>query len=154
MATRVNYDDNLFYLMTLTRALRSGLQLEIDPEYFRDKIVEDIFFIDRTLELVYEALRTNTYLINRRDHLRGLMRAKRGFADMIDEILDRGAAFAEHLEGFRAKLTGARERHVADIADIRASMESSPNEDDQQTIVSQDEYRFLFEHDEGDETSE
>ena len=148
MATRVNYDDNLFYLMTLTRALRSGLQLEIDPDYFRDKIVEDMFFIDRTLEQVHEALRINTYLINRKDHLRELMRAKRNFADMIDEVLENRFPFAEHLEPFRAKLTGAREQHIRDISDIQKSMDTGTGEEDQQTIVSQDEYRFLFQNDE------
>jgi hypothetical protein len=148
MATRVNYDDNLFFLMTLTRALRSGLKLEIDPDYFRDKVVEDIFFVDRTLEQIYEALRTNAFLINRRDHLRELMRAKRNFADMIDEILDGDARFAEHIEPFRTKLAGTREQHVRDISDIQKSMDSGAVAEDQQAIVSQDEYRFLLQNDE------
>ncbi|MFP4114787.1 MAG: hypothetical protein ACOCZB_03840 [Spirochaetota bacterium] len=147
MATRVNYDDNLFYVMTMTRALRSGLHLEIDPDYFRDKMVEDIFFLDRVLEQIYEALRTNAYLINRRDHLRELMRAKRTFADMLDEILESRLAFSHHLEPFRAKLSGAREQHVRDLSDIQNSMETDVTTDDQQSIVGQDEYRFLFQND-------
>jgi hypothetical protein len=150
MAARVNYEDNLFYIMTLTRALRSGLQLEIDPDYFRDKIVEDIFFLDRVLEQIYEALRLNSYLINRRDHLRELMRAKRAFADMLDEVLETRVAFSDHLEPFRAKLAGAREQHVRDLSDIQSSMDSGASTEDQQSIVSQDEYRFLFRND--DET--
>jgi len=148
MARRVNYDDNLFYAMTLTRALRSGLQLDIDPDYFRDKVVEDIFFIDRTLEQIYEALRTNTFLINRRDHLRALMRAKRTFADTLDEVLESRCAFAEHLGPFRAKLAGAREQHVRDISDIQGLIENGAQEADQESIISQDEYRFLLQSDE------
>lgn len=152
MATRVNYEDNLFFIMSLTRTLRSGLQLEIDPDYFREKLVEDIFFLDRTLEQIYEALRTNTFLINRRDHLRELMRAKRTFADMLDELVEGRPRFAEHLESFRAKLSGARDQHVRDLSDIQKMMEAGAPEEDQQTIVSQDEYRFLFQNDESDET--
>lgn len=148
MATRVNYDDNLFYVMALTRALRSGLQLELDPDYFRDKMVEDIFFIDRLLEQIYEALRVNTYLINRKDHLRELMRAKRNFADVLDELLEARLPFSEHLDTFRSRFAGARDQHVRDLSDIQNAMESGSSEDDQQTIVSQDEYRFLFHHDE------
>ena len=151
MATRVNYGDNLFYLMTLTRTVRSGLQLDVDPDYFRDKMAEDIFFIDRTLEQIHEALRTNAYLINRRDHLRDLMRAKRSFADMIDEILANRLAFSSQLDAFGATLSSARDRHVGDISDIRTAMETEPDEDDQQSIVSQDEYRFLLRNDEVDE---
>ena len=151
MATRVNYEDNLFYLMSVTRTIRSGLQLELDPDYFRDKLVEDIFFVDRTLEQIYEALRTNSYLINRRDHLRELMRAKRNFADMLDEVLEGEPAFAASLNTFRSKLSGARDQHVRDISDIQKAMDSGTPEEDQQTIVSQDEYRFLFQNDEGDD---
>ena len=151
MATRVNYEDNLFFLMSLTRTIRSGLQLELDPDYFRDKLVEDIFFVDRTLAQIYEALRTNTYLINRRDHLRELMRAKRNFADMLDDVLEGGPAFAASLGGYRAKLAGARDQHVRDISDVQKAMDTGVPEEDQQTIVSQDEYRFLFESDDSEE---
>jgi hypothetical protein len=152
MATRVNYDDNLFFIMTLNRAVASGLALEIDPDYFRDKIVEDLFFIDRTLEQIYEALRTNAYLINRRDHLRELMRAKHSFADTLDGILESRLRFAEHLAPFRAKIIGARDQHLHDISDIQKSMDGGRVEADQQTIVSQDEYRFLFQNDDESQT--
>lgn len=146
MATRVNYDDNLFYLGSLIRTLSSGLKLELDRDYFQDKIVEDVFFVDRTLEQVYETLRVNTYLINRKDHLHELMRTKRAFADLLNEVLEEQAPVAEVFQPFLAKLTGARERHVHDIADIQKTMESEGTGEDQQAIVSQDEYRFLFQN--------
>jgi hypothetical protein len=151
MANTVNYDDNLFYLMTVMRALRSGLQLEIDPELYLDRIVEDIFFIDRTIEQVYETLRRNTYLINRREHLRQLMRAKRGFADLLDDLVGDNTVFGKHLASFRGKLAAARDKHVRDISDILRAMDGTPIEDDPHTIVSQDEYRFLFQSDEEQE---
>lgn len=151
MATRVNYDDNLFFVMSLSRTLRSGMQLELDPDYFREKLVEDIFFVDRTLEQIYEALRVNTFLINRRDHLRELMRAKRIFADMLDDVLERRVPFADELDAFRSKLAGARDQHVRDISDIQKAMDVSEGTEDQQTIVSQDEYRFLFSNDDDEQ---
>ena len=151
MAHKVNYDDNLFFLMTLTRTLRAGVQLDIDPDYYLDKTVEDLFFIDRTLERIYESLRLNAYLINRREHLRELMRAKRAFADVLDEILDGTPAFSGHLAPFRTGLSEARDRHVRDISDIQRSMSVESTEEDDQTIVSQDEYRFLLQNDDEQE---
>ena len=147
MANTVNYDDNLFYLMTVMRALRSGLQLEIDPNLYLDRIIEDIFFIDRTIEQIHETLRRNTHLINRREHLRQVMRAKRGFADLLDDLVREHPAFAKHLSLIRDKMVAARDKHVRDISDILRAMDATPTEDDQQTIVSNDEYRFLFQSD-------
>jgi hypothetical protein len=145
MATKVNYDDNLFYLHSLIKALRGGLQLELDIDYFRDKVVEDIFFVDRTLQQIYETLRVNSYLINRRDHLRELMRVKRGLADLLGALLDGTLPWFENLAAFSDKLAGARDHHVRDIADIQGLMEGGVTADDPQDVVSQDEYRFLFE---------
>ena len=145
MATKVNYDDNLFHLHSLIKGLRGGLQLELDIDYFRDKIVEDIFFVDRTLQQIYEALRVNSYLINRRDHLRELMRVKRGFADLLGALLDGSLPWSENLFTFTDKLAGARDHHVRDIADIQGLREGGALVDEPQDVVSQDEYRFLFE---------
>ena len=145
MATKVNYDDNLFYLHSLIKGLRGGFQLELDIDYFRDKVVEDIFFIDRTLQQIYDSLRVNSYLINRRDHLRELMRVKRGFADLLGGLLDDSLPWSENLSAFTDKLTGARDHHVRDIADIQGLMEGGTPVDEPQDVVSQDEYRFLFE---------
>jgi len=152
MATKVNYDDNLFYLHTVIKTLRGGLQLELDADYFRDKVLEDIFFIDRTLQQIYEALRTNTYLINRRDHLRELMRVKRSFADLLGGLLDGELSWAEHLGSYTTTLTESREQHVREITDIQSLMEGGIPVDEPQDIVSQDEYRFLFQSgDDGEE---
>lgn len=145
MATKVNYDDNLFHLHSLIKGLRGGLQLELDIDYFRDKVVEDIFFIDRTLQQIYEALRVNSYLINRRDHLRELMRVKRGFADLLGGLLDGTLSWSESLSAFTDKLADVRDQHVRDIADIQGLMEGGTPVDEPQDVVSQDEYRFLFE---------
>lgn len=144
MAAKVNYGDNLFYILTLTRSLRAGLQLEIDPDYFRSKMIDDFMFLHRTLEHLHEALQTNTFLIHRNEHLRELMRAKRGFADLLSEILDESLPFSRHLSEFRAKLSGIRGQHVGDIADIQASMNTTPVGEEPQNVVGEDEYRFLF----------
>lgn len=152
MATKVNYEDNLFYLHSLVKGLRGGLQLELDTDFFRDKIVEDIFFVDRTLGQIYETLRVNNFLINRRDHLRDLMRVKRSFADFLTDATAGTLPWGSNLTAFADKLAGARDQHVRDIADIQGLMEGSTPVDEPQDVVSPDEYRFLF--DSGTESDE
>jgi len=152
VATRVNYEDNLFFLHSLIKGVRGGFQLELDEDYFRDKIVEDIFFVDRTLQQIYETLRVNSYLINRRSHLRDLMRVKRSFADLLADLVDLRLPWASSIAAFSDKLATARTQHVRDIADIQGLMEGSGPEEEPRDIVSQDEYRFLFESGEQDDT--
>ena len=151
MATKVNYDDNLFHLISLTKTLRNGLQLELDADYFRDKVVEDILFIDRALQQIYEALSVNTYLINRKAHLRELMRAKRAFADMLEEITSRSGVFAQQLAPFDEKIGKAREQHLQDISEIQSMIEVGKKEQLTEDIVSQDEYQFLFREEDNEE---
>ena len=151
MTNQINYDDNIFYLQSLIKGLRTALHLDLDPEYFRDKLVEDIFFVDRTLQQIYETLGANTYLINRSDHLRELVRAKRAYCDFLDEAAKQESASASLLAGLSAKISSAREQHVRDIADIQGMMDGRTPTEEPKTIVSQDEYRFLFEEQESDE---
>jgi hypothetical protein len=148
MTNTINYDDNLFYLMSVTRTLRSGVQLEIDADFYLDKIVEDIFFIDRAIEQIHQTLKSNTYLINRREYLRQVMRAKRSFADLLDGLVEGNLPFGKHLSLFVDKLAAARDKHMRDISVILQAMDTSSTEEDRQAIVSQDEYQFLFQNDE------
>jgi hypothetical protein len=144
MATKVNYDDNLFFLISLTKVLGNGLKLELDADYFKDKVLEDILFIDRTLHQIYEALSVNAYLINRKGHLRELMRAKRSFADLLDEVINGKSRFSHELSPFESKLSSARAQHISDISDIQDSVEPGQSAEQSGDVVSQDEFRFLF----------
>ena len=147
---RINYDDNIFYIQSLIKGLRSGLRLDIDPDYFRDKIVEDIFFVDRTIQQIYDALKVNDLLINRIDHLREIIRAKRAFCDFLDEAAGDALPFSPSLEAFGDKLTSARETHARDIVDIQGVMEGRSTGEEPKNIVSNDEYRFLFQDEESE----
>ena len=147
MAAKVNYSDNLFYLNAATRLLRSALQLELDGDYFNGKIVEDLFFIDRTLLRIGEALMTNVYLINRHEHVKELTRAKRAFADLLGELIDDRLPLSRAFDPYRAKLVGCRGEHVAGIADLQATLEARARSAEPEQVLSEDEYRFLLQND-------
>lgn len=73
------------------------------------------------------------------------MRVKRGLADLLGSLLDGTLPWIQNLAAFSDKLADARDHHVRDIEDIQAIMEGGVPLDDPQDVVSQDEYRFLFE---------
>lgn len=151
MAARINYDDDIYYLDTLVSAVQTGLTLDIDPEFFRDKIVEDIFFVDVTLKRIFDSLEENSFLIRRAEYLRSLLRVARIFVDFLHRLLTKEIGFAEHLEPYLLKLRGAvadHEQIAEKIGDMLQVAEPSEGDED---FVSQDEFRFLLQEDDSDE---
>lgn len=151
MTTRVNYDDNIFFLQTMIQTLDSGVQLSIDGQLFRDKFVEDVFFIDATLSRILSQLRQNRLLIRRSEYLRALLRAENLFVELLGKCLDESNPFAGELQETVHKLRACRSVHERDLDDIRAMLRNPEELEQEEDLVSQEEFRSLLQDDHGDE---
>ena len=152
MTTKIHYDDNIFYLDSMVKTVKSGLSLDIDPEYFIDKVIEDILFLDSALLRTFASLKANFYLIKRVEHLRGLLRTDRNFLDLIDSVLERKFAFSSHLEPFFEKFRVSRSEHLAASGDMKRLLEESREESSHgEDIISPAEFHFLLKEDENRE---
>lgn len=148
MASQINYEDNLYHLSMTLRQLRNGIGLDIDPEFFLQKTVNDILYHDNILGKLYQSLIKNTFLIRRNELLRLIMLAKRELVRFIDEISTISSGFALELRPFLPQLQQCRDRNDSEAMDIIQILDGpaaaiSENGD----IISQDEYKFLFQHD-------
>lgn len=145
MAKMIYYGDNLFLVGEMIRVLKDGLQLEIDPALFSDKIVEDIFFVDTALVKLYESLAASPLLIDRNDHLKSLMRAENLFSDLLQDLIDErlrlGADIRPLFERFEELISSHRAR-VEEIRKIIA--ESEPAVGESGDMISPAEYEFLL----------
>jgi len=149
MSMKVHYEDNLFYLTILIKNLKTGLALDIDPEYFIDKIIEDIFFVDSSLVRSFNSLKANPHLIKRKEYLRALLRAKKVFIDFLEEVVNGKLAFSPNLEPFFPKFRNSLSEHIRDSSEIHALLEEpSATEEPENDIISPTEYQFLLEEDE------
>jgi hypothetical protein len=63
----INYADNLFILNTKIRSISDLLLLDAEPDFFLTKTLEDIEFIDRISELLFEKLQENSELVDREE---------------------------------------------------------------------------------------
>lgn len=148
MASQINYEDNLYHLSMTLRQLRNGIGLDIDPEFFLQKTVNDILYHDNILGKLYQSLIKNTFLIRRNELLRLIMLAKKELVRFIDEIPTIHSGFALELQPFMPQLQQCRDRNDTEALDIIQILDGpaasiSENGD----IISQDEYKFLFQHD-------
>lgn len=144
MPVKVHYEDNLFFLHSMLRTTDAGLRLDIDPEYFRDKILEDIFFIDATLLRIYSSLKESSLLINRSGHLRSLRRTVSAFIEFLQRLLDEELGIGDVVQSYRAKLSGSLHAHERIRTELDATLERDlPDEENADTISSQ-EYGYLL----------
>jgi len=144
MPQKTHYADDLFVLSTLVTSLDSSLAVEADPEYFRERIAGDIFFIDSSIRTFSELLAQNAHLIERAEYVKLLIRSTKSFIDILQRLLSgsqpESAAYAAYAPQFHANLEGQK-KVEAELESIFASSLEGGAETD---LVSQDELSELL----------
>jgi hypothetical protein len=150
MTTKIHYGDNIFYLETLLKTVKTGAALEIDSEYFKAKILEDILFIAGAFSRIFASLESNPRLIKKNEYLRGFLRAKRNFVSLLEDLLGKKLPFAACLESGFPQFMVFRAEQMRDIAKIKAYIEKHRREDQssESDVISGEEFRFLLKSDE------
>jgi hypothetical protein len=154
MSVKVHYEDNLFFLHSILRTLEAGLRIDIDAEYFKDKVLEDVFFIDSTLLRTFSSLKENGFLINRVSYLRSLRRTVRGFTDFLSRVTSGTLGGREIVDAYHARLTATLDEHQRVLREIDAILDQLEPDDEAEDVVSSREYDFLLSGSDDDEEAE
>jgi hypothetical protein len=143
MTKKINYEDDIFTLSLLVRTLRDIMKLEIDPEFFRERITADINYLDGCINRIYQTLTASPFFLKRSDHLKAMQRLKRSFGELLDDISLRRVPCAEFLADQAERCRGLSEAHARDASAIRSSL-AQPGSFEEEHIVSEDEFRILM----------
>ena len=152
MAKKINYEDDIFYLIVLIRRLGEGLKLDLDTHFFLDKIADDLFFIDETMEKISTSLESNIHLIKREKYLRDFKRAERRLIRILDDVIENKVEFSEQLQPFLEKLKKIKENHSQSMERIGGLLSRILNQTPEEDIISEEEFRYLL-SDEEEKTS-
>ncbi|MDC7218586.1 MAG: hypothetical protein PQJ59_01525 [Spirochaetales bacterium] len=144
MTEKVNYEDNLFFLSQTIDLLERGARLNLDRELFFDKILDTLYFTDKTLQSIFKELTENNYLINRNLYLHSLMKKKRKFTALLVLFLERDQGEWIPEEEDRSRLRRSLEVHKADMGDIRNTLSLSDSREEEREIISEHELNFLM----------
>jgi hypothetical protein len=146
MPAKIHYGDDIFYLQALIKAAKSGAALEIDPEYFGNRLLDDVFFLNASLNKIYASLKANEHLIRKGDYLRSLLRAKRDFAALLKNVAAKKPPGAGPAQANASRIRIWEEEQARDIGEIRAAIENRHAKDSasESDIISKEEFRFLF----------
>jgi hypothetical protein len=148
MKSKIHYEEDLFYLSLLMKGLREGLQLSIDADYFQDKVLADLRFIDATLDRILSTLKENPNLIRRAEYLYNLVKVEGAFLALVDDVVQGTGDLREALEPYRTELLQRRESHDADVGEIRALLRLVSQEEEKEDVITSDELALLTRPDE------
>jgi hypothetical protein len=90
MNKRINFEDNIFVLMTLVRMLKDLLTLDTDPEIFLEKTLNDMEFINKNLNLLLGYLVENRRLIKRDELLHHFSVLEWQYSQVLAQYLGEG----------------------------------------------------------------
>lgn len=144
MPVKFHYEDNLYFIHSMVRTIDAGLRLDVDAEYFRDKILEDILFIDATLLRIYSSLKENALLINRTGHLRSLRRTMAAFTDFLHRLLEGDVELGDLVESYRSKLSATLHTQERVRSELDSALERDTAEEETSDTISSQEYGFLL----------
>jgi hypothetical protein len=154
MTRKINYADNIFYLKLILKQVGAGLKLAVDADLARDRVLEDLAFLERSAGSIFASLRDNHLLIERSDHMQELAGFYRQFLALLEELAAGKPVGAAALlpEGGREAVERIREAIRREQAELRLAITSHRlGAGEHEHIVSEEEFRFLLSPEEGAE---
>ncbi len=128
----------------MIRALNDAVKLNVDAEYFADKILEDTLFIDGSIQRIYGSIRENNHLIKRNNYLHSIMKLKKGYSRLLEDLLNTKEPFAAPFETMRPKLRRLAANHMDDAKEIRNGLKKVDEKPAEGDVISHDELHFLM----------
>lgn len=144
MRQTINFEDNLYFINEFVNTLEQGLDLNLDARFFFDKYIEDLFFIDASINKLYAELIENPQLVNIQEIQRSLQISKERFTSLLERILSGESSLEKSYLPFEEKLKALKETHAGDADRIRSQMQSREESATPKEGISPEEYQFLF----------
>lgn len=145
MEKQINFGDNIFFLTLILKDLSSGIKLSLDNDLFLDKLVEDVFFLEGSIEQVFELIKERVLLIDRLEHLKNLEKLSSDFAAFLEEIIMGDVPVAEHLAAFLEKFSGIKDHQHKLVSEVRGIIhDADQSETAEEDMVSREEFEFLL----------
>lgn len=146
MTRRINFEDNLFYLNVILKQVAAGLKLNIDGDLYRERILADLAFANRTLHRLHRSLEANPRMIDRIQVLHRLQQTMGRFLELLDSLKSAEALpGAAMFEPDQERLATMRTEREQDVREIREAMrQAGASTAEEEHIVSAEEFRSLL----------
>jgi hypothetical protein len=145
MSHKINYDDNIFFLILRVKLLKDGLKLDLHKGLFLNNYCEDIFFIAETIRKISDALKNSPLLVGRLEHGKNLSRLEKQFAAVLTDILRDEKPWAQAMQESFEHLKKILYTINNDLVDLKSMLaEVKTKSEDDKYIISEEEYKVLL----------
>ncbi|HTX72244.1 MAG TPA: hypothetical protein VMC79_05405 [Rectinemataceae bacterium] len=144
MPQMIHYQDDIFFLSVLVKALDSGLSTEADADHFREQVVGSLEFIGLSLDSFNTLLAQNVLLIERAEYVKLLERTTRGYGLILEKLLRGSYPSANAYLQHRGRLLGLETDARRILGELDALLSSAMGGEAESDLVSQDELSELL----------
>jgi hypothetical protein len=144
MLQKIVFQDNIFQLSRSIDTVNEGLMLDLSPDYFFDKTVDDLLFFDASIQKIFSQLQSNPRISGYIHIMHSLLSCQNRFLQLVDSILQSRAAMKEEFEALLPKLQTIRNQHTTLNASICETIVKCDKNNDSRDIVSQNELSELL----------
>lgn len=144
MLQKIMFQDNMYQLSRSLDILQEGLLLDLAPEFFFEKTVDDILFFDSTLQKLSVQLEGNPHMSGYLNLLHSLNSCQKKFLAVIDSILTQEGTLRESFSQLEPKLRQIKKIHSLLNDKTSHAIMKNDNQGDSRDIVSQNELSELL----------
>jgi hypothetical protein len=144
MLQKTVFQDNIYQLSRSIDVLHEGLMLELSGEYFFDKTVDDILFIDASIQKLLKQLQANSHTTGFNALLHSLHSCLNRYLLTIDLILSGKGCMADQFAPLSPKLKDIRINIAAIRENLAKDIQKTDTSGDATDIVSSNELSELL----------
>ncbi len=144
MLQNIVFQDNIYQLSRSIDLVHEGLMLELSSDYFLDKTIDDILFLDMSLQKIHGHIQSNSRLSDFVPILHGLYSCEERYLKLLDSILKGKTAMESGFAPLMTKFQGIRNAHAGLKNNLSSIIQKSDKSVDSRDIVSQNELSELL----------
>lgn len=144
MLQKIVFHDNIYQLSRSIDVLNEGLMLDLSPEYFLDKTVDDLLFFDMSIQKLYNQIQANSQLSDYITIMHNLYSCQNNYIKLISFILSGKTSMNEEFFALRPKLNEIKAIHISLQSNLIKNIHKSDKNNDSHDIVSQNELSELL----------
>lgn len=144
MLQKIVFQDNIYHLARSIDVVYEGLMLDLSPEFFLDKTVDDLLFFDATIQKLCRQIQTNQQMAGYGAIQQNLYSCQMRYVNLLDFILRGQSALQTDFGPLLPKLQGIRNAHIALGNEMATNIQKGDKNADSRDIVSSNELSELL----------
>ncbi len=144
MTQCIHYEDNIFMVLDLLKHIERGLKLDIDEDYFGEKIVSDLLFAETGLQRLFLALKESTLQLDKDQYFRLLFKTMELFTSIGEQIVNSETGRSINFSGLVPRLKESIAVKKESMDEIKNLLNTDSDSEENADQISQEEMTFLM----------